>query len=696
MASVATVSVEEEFRRFIKSVCGSAPDSIVADGRWHSFRMEDTRHKGSKPGRYLLHADERPVGWVMDWRDEKVRHRWFGQATGETLDREEIISRRNARAMERLRGFQAAADEAKTFWAACKPINEVHPYLERKGVSPYRTRQGSGQRFGLGDTPCVIVPIVSAEGTAMTLQAIRADGERRFWPGSTHEGGHHMIGEDDGKSPIIFCEGFSTAATLHGATGFPVVMTINTSNMIHVARWASHRWPDRDKIVAGDDDWHLIDHPKVKRNVGKEAAEAMARAMGGRVIMPDMSGLCTEGGDDFNDMAKEFGMADVAALFTAPAPAKDKLVSASPFTWRPTAEIPKRQWLYGKHLLRRFVSLDVAAGGVGKSSLKIGEALSMATGRDFYDKGLPEGPLTVWLWNLEDPHDEIERRLHATAERFKVTPDEVGDRLYVDSGRDQPLVMATEGPDGAMIMRPVVDALIAEMIERKIDVLSIDPFVSSHAVSENDNNAIDVVAREWNVVAERTGAAINLVHHVRKQNGTEATADSARGASSLIGKARSVLVYNRMTEDEAAKLNVKAEERFFYFRVDNDKANLAPPERGDWYRMNNVDLANGDSVGVACSWSPPDAFEGISTAHLIRFQKAIGEGKWRLDQQAKAWAGYALCPILDLNPAEKRDKARAKQIIERWIYEGALEVVKDLDDKRMEKDFVVVGRWVSA
>lgn len=695
MASVATVSVEEEFRRFIKSVCGSAPDSIVADGRWHSFRMEDTRHKGSKPGRYLLHADERPVGWVMDWRDEKVRHRWFGQATGETLDREEIVSRRNARAMERLRGFQAAADEAKAFWAACKPINEVHPYLERKGVSPYRTRQGSGQRFGLGDTPCVIVPIISAEGTAMTLQAIRADGERRFWPGSTHEGGHHMIGEDDGKSPIIFCEGFSTAATLHAATGFPVVMTINTSNMIHVARWASHRWAERDKIVAGDDDWHLLDHPKVKRNVGKEAAHDMARAMGGRVIMPDMSGLCTNGGDDFNDMAKEFGMADVAALFTAPAPAKDKLVSATPFTWRPTAQIPKRQWLYGKHLLRRFVSLDVAAGGVGKSSLKIGEALSMATGRDFYDKGLPEGPLTVWLWNLEDPHDEIERRLHATAQRFKVTAEEVGDRLYVDSGRDQPLVMATEGPDGAMIVRPVVDALIAEMIARKIDVLSVDPFVSSHRVSENDNNAIDVVASEWNVVAERTGAAINLVHHVRKQNGAEATADSARGASSLIGKSRSVLVYNRMTEDEAAKLNVKADERFFFFRVDNDKANLAPAERGDWYRMNNVDLENGDSVGVACSWTPPDAFDGLTARHLLAVQKAVAAGQWRENIQTKdAWVGNAVAAALELDADDKHVRKRIGTLLATWIREGAFEVVEMEDSARRPRKFVVVKNWV--
>jgi len=377
-----------------------------------------------------------------------------------------------------------------------------------------------------------------------------------------------------------------------------------------------------------------------------------------------------------------------------PVEVPDKLVNATPFTWRPTSEIPKRRWLYGKHLLRKFVSLDVAAGGVGKSSLKIGEALAMATGRDFYDKGLPEGALNVWMWNLEDPHDEIERRLHATAQRFKVTPDELSNRLYVDSGRDQPLVMATEGPDGAMIVRPVVEALIAEMLERKIDVLQIDPFISSHAVSENDNNAIDLVAREWNIVADRTGAAINLVHHVRKGNGTEATADSARGASSLIGKARSVQVYNRMSEDEAAKLNVPEDERFFYFRVDNDKANLAPPERGDWYRMNNEDLTNGDSVGVACSWTPPDAFDGITVRHLYEVQKAVAAGKWRENVQTKdAWVGHCVANVLGIDVEQKHARKRISILLNTWINEGMFEVVEEEVGHRKTAKFVVVLRW---
>lgn len=687
----------EQFRQFIIKTCNTDPGIIIADGRWHRFNIADTRSRSSKPGRYLMHNDDRPVGHFMDWRDEKVRHRWFPDSRPLSYDRAAVEAKRAARNAELAQGFAAAAAAAKAYWdgAVNGADAAAHPYVVAKGIGSNGARVRNG---GL------LIPLYTADGDLRSLQQIAGDGSRLFWKGSEKKGCYCPIGDFATDDPIVLCEGFSTGATIHEATGYPVAACIDASNMVEVSRWAGHKWPNRRFIVAGEDDWHLPLKEKPQPNKGRVCAEAARRNLGAVLLFPNMHGLDTAGGDDFNDMAREYGLDEVCAEFAGcfssegiPALVEEptQLVKATPFAWRPTAQIPKREWLYGKHLLRKFVSIDVAAGGVGKSSLKIGEALAMATGRDLYDKGLPEGALSVWMWNLEDPHDEIERRIHATAQKFKISPDELGDRLYVDSGRDQPLVMATEGPDGAMIVRPVVDALIAEMITRKIDVLQIDPFISSHAVSENDNNAIDIVAREWNVVAERTGAAINLVHHVRKQNGAEATADSARGASALIGKARSVLVYNRMSEEEAAKLNVPEDERFFYFRVDNDKANLAPPERGDWYRMNNVDLDNGDSVGVACSWTPPDAFAGVTVRHLYDVQKAVSEGDWRENPQTKdAWVGHVVANVLGLDLGKKHERKRAQTLLYAWTREGALQVVEREDAKRMKRKFVEVGTWV--
>jgi hypothetical protein len=366
-------------------------------------------------------------------------------------------------------------------------------------------------------------------------------------------------------------------------------------------------------------------------------------------------------------------------------------IVATPFTWRAETEIPPRMWLYGKHLLRRFVSVDVAAGGTGKSSVKIGEALAMASNRNLYGSEVHDGPLTVWLYNLEDPAEESERRIHATAKWFNISPEDVDGRLYVDSGRDQRCVIATETEYGARIAQPVYEQIKAQILERKIDVLTIDPFVSSHEVSENDNRAIDAVVKAWGRLADECNCSINLVHHVRKGNGTETNADSARGAKALVDAARSVNVFNRMTPDEASLAGVAEDQRGFYFRVQNDKANLAPPESATWYRMNNVSLDNGDQVGVACPWKWPELFEGISTRHLIAVQKAVEAGEWRHDSRSPQWVGFAVATALDIDAEASRK--RIGKLLKEWIENGALEVAEKLDDQSRPRKFVVVGRW---
>src|SRR5215208_1131150 len=62
---------------------------------------------------------------------------------------------------------------------------------------------------------------------------------------------------------------------------------------------------------------------------------------------------------------------------TAPATS----IRATPFSLRNPANIPRRRWLYGRRLVRGFISTTVAPGGVGKTSLVIVEALSMVSGR---------------------------------------------------------------------------------------------------------------------------------------------------------------------------------------------------------------------------------------------------------------------------------------------------------------------------
>ncbi|WP_386684161.1 AAA family ATPase [Loktanella sp. R86503] len=372
----------------------------------------------------------------------------------------------------------------------------------------------------------------------------------------------------------------------------------------------------------------------------------------------------------------------------------DKTLLPTTYVWRDPAQIPPRPWVYGRHLLRGQASVTVAPGGLGKSSLSIVEGLAMVTGRDLLGDHVHGGPKSVWLFNLEDPRDELERRIAAAMQLHGIGGNNLGDRLHIDSGRDRPLCTAIQTRDGAHIIEPVFDDLARQIRGRKIDVLVVDPFVSSHQVGENDNGAIDLVAKKWAKLADECNCAIELVHHTRKTNGDEATTEAARGASALLSAARSGRVLNRMTKDERESAGIPADDLSTYFAVTRDKANLAPAGARQWRHMASVQLANGDDVGVAEPWTWPDTFDGMTVKDLLAVQNAI-EGKYPRysDQAGDDWAGVIVADVLGMDTTT--DRKRIKKIIETWIKAGALVKVMHEDKKRMKRPCLEVGEWAT-
>jgi RecA-family ATPase len=372
------------------------------------------------------------------------------------------------------------------------------------------------------------------------------------------------------------------------------------------------------------------------------------------------------------------------------------MISATPFKWKEPATIPERQWLYGHSLIRGHVTVTVAPAGTGKSSKEIVDALAMASGRMLlHDK--PYRPIRVWLWNGEDPMDELERRIAAAAVHHKLRPEDLAGRLFVDSGRKMEIKVARMEGSGTTIAVPVYEAVVNTIRQNKIDVVSIDPFVSSHSVSENDNNAIDVVSKLWAKIADVTGCATHLIHHPRKTGGVAVEADDARGAGALIATARVVRTLNVMSKEEAAKAGVDNHTR--YVRVDDAKANLAPRSAvARWLKIEDVPLGNGgitggDRVGVVTRWQWPDAMEGVTQADLAKAQAAVAEGgPWRKDVQAKEWVGKPIAEALGLDVGKKADKAKVTGMIRQWLEDGALVEVKRQDDNRKDRSYVEVGK----
>lgn len=373
---------------------------------------------------------------------------------------------------------------------------------------------------------------------------------------------------------------------------------------------------------------------------------------------------------------------------------------ATPYRWPDPASLPRRQWLMGHWLLRGEVTAIIAPGGTGKSTIGNTIALCLASGQPLLDKPLHRGPQAVWIFNLEDGTDELERQLSAACAYHGIGPDDCGDRLHLDSGLVQPLCTASEDRDGFTLAEEVFAQLAATIRDRRIATVIVDPFVSSHAVRESSNEAIDAIAKRWKRLAQETGCAVVLVHHTRKLGGREVTAEDGRGAVALRDAARVVLPLNPMGDKEADELGIAdIATRRSLVRIDTGKANRAPPDSATWIKLESHSLENGDGlepsdfVGVATLWEKPDVFHGLTTWHLYTVQQQVAAGDWRESVQAKDWVGHLVANVAGLSA--ETEKGRVKAIIRTWKRNGALAVEHRAINGR-DVPFVIVGKAVDA
>ena len=357
---------------------------------------------------------------------------------------------------------------------------------------------------------------------------------------------------------------------------------------------------------------------------------------------------------------------------------------ATPAALPAPESLPPRAWLYGTALIRRFVSLLVAPGGVGKSALALGQALALASGRPFLAERVHHS-VPAWVLNLEDPLEETERRVAALMARHGIAAPALAGRLFLDSGRKRRLCMACHGPEGRAIVHPDEAALVEAARAAGVGLIVVDPFVRSHALDENSNQEMDAAAAAWARVAEATAAAVLLVHHVRKGAAeAESEVEAARGAKALTDAARVARLLSAMTTSEAEKLGVDPRERHRFIRLDDAKANLAPrAEAALWFRLDSVNLNNatplypaGDAVAVVVPWTPPSPFAALDDAACNRVLDAIAAGpepgvRYTAQRRGRGasggrWAGALLVREHGLS------EGQADTVLTTWLKSGLL------------------------
>ena len=373
-----------------------------------------------------------------------------------------------------------------------------------------------------------------------------------------------------------------------------------------------------------------------------------------------------------------------------PPPASRNFPMATAWTCPDPSAIPPRQFLHARHYIRGVVSATIAPTSVGKSQHAITDAIDMVL----------NAGLTVWYINLEDDKVELDRRVAATLVHRSKRPADLGGRLYISGSDGAPLVIAKADRDVTEVDAELCSALVQQIVLKQVDVLIIDPFISAHQVSENNNNAIDRVVKALAAIARGCNIAIEVVHHARKGNGKETTMDDGRGASALTAAVRSARVLNQMTPAEAAKCGIPDNERKSYVRVAMEKSNLgklaACPQ---WFRLVSVTLPNGDDIGVVEGWNWPatDAASTHELADILAAQEIIAKHDYKLRRNTgQEWVGLHIARVFGLDhiATNETQKKQMVEIIKTLVNEGWFKVVKKLDGNSLPRDFVAVGRPV--
>src|SRR5262249_7582909 len=238
-----------------------------------------------------------------------------------------------------------------------------------------------------------------------------------------------------------------------------------------------------------------------------------------------------------------------------------------------------RQWLTHRYFCRKFVSSVVSPGNVGKTKLRLTQAIQLAPGRQLLDQRL-FGRCRVLVLSFEDDREELHRRLLAICKHHGIDPAELKGWLFCRELNGPKLAKASK--QGEPIVGPL-DGMVRRAIARRdYGLVVLDPFVKLHALGENDNAQMYCLGSLFGKLSPDLNLGIDSPAHTHKGTTTAGDADARRGASAQTNADRLDYTLTVMTEDEAKQFGIPADERKSYVRLDNAKVNIVRAMKAAW------------------------------------------------------------------------------------------------------------------
>ena len=334
-------NIEVSFRQAMRDAGLDYDGDLVADGGLYRFKIDgDT----GRPCWYVLHADGIPAGSFGCYK-RGIDGTWCSKSEHEFTNEEKIAYRKQLEAVKAKRDADQAkrqgdaATQALAIISAAQPATDDHAYLTRKLVSAY-----AGTR--IGDWPqrkatnCLLLPF-SIDGRLTTIEAIAANGSligdsgKDWLFGGKKSGASFEIGNPELSDSLVFSEGYSTGASIHEATGFPVIISGDAGNLSVVAKHYRAKYATKRLLIAADNDLGK------DTNTGLNAAKTASKAVSGLLVVPEFTDQeiaswklhHNKYPTDFNDMRTIRGLAGVCTAFESATavideskPSKDSLL----------------------------------------------------------------------------------------------------------------------------------------------------------------------------------------------------------------------------------------------------------------------------------------------------------------------------------------------------------------------------------
>jgi hypothetical protein len=350
----------------------------------------------------------------------------------------------------------------------------------------------------------------------------------------------------------------------------------------------------------------------------------------------------------------------------------------SPEEWSQSKLAPKcivQDYLYSD------VATLVAAGGIGKTTLVLYEAIHIILGLPLYGNKV-EHPGSVILLTAEDDREILVARLREISKELALTPEQIirvqqGLIIIYVGGRSFKLCSIEKD---VVVTSPELELVIDAAKQVQPALVVIDPAVSFGVGEQRVNDAEQGLIVACRRIRDEIKCCVRMVHHTGKANAREATKDqyTGRGGSAMADGSRMVTVINKVPPDQWLNTTgeeLKADE--FGLCASLPKLSYTPPKGDIYIRRCGYAYSHVTNRASGLIYQLLDEEKLLELSELVMnlWQNEIDPKSLpRKDPQSEQYIGYMVADIAELDagrglkvteltPDQKKNRNKVKAFV---------------------------------